>query len=146
MSAAFAGSYLLPMAADAEPKHFGLRLFLTVDATLLFTLGLALLVAPQKAQLAFHFTELPSSVTYLLGLLGCVFFTLGIGYAIAATDPVRHIAWIWVGMARATLEMLFGWICVARGVVTWPQASFGIVIAAIVAIGYAAFYPRGSKS
>jgi hypothetical protein len=131
------------MLGDARPSYFALRLFLVVDATLLFVLGLALLFVPDRARLVFHFATMPTSVTYMLGLLGCVFFTLGIGYAIAATDPLHHIAWIWVGIARALLETLFGVICIARGLVTWQQAGFGIVIAGLVAITYALLYPRG---
>jgi hypothetical protein len=130
------------MSLDARPNFFALRLFLVVDATLLFLLGAALLIAPDQARTVFHFELMPAAVTYLLGLLGCVFFTLGIGYAVAATDPVRHVAWIVVGIARAVLEMIFGIVCVLRGITTWQQASFGIIIAAIVAAGYVVLYPR----
>ena len=134
------------MSSDARPSHFALRLFLIVDATLLFVLGLALLTMPDRARLVFHFDVMPAAVTYLLGILGCVFFTLGIGYAVAATDPVRHVAWIWVGIARAALEVLFGVVSLMRGVVTWQQASFGIIVAAIVAVAYAVLYPRRERS
>lgn len=133
------------MQNDARPSHIALRLFLTVDATLLLALGLALIIVPEKAQLAFHFQGLPSPVNYMIGLLGCVFVSLGIGHGIAATDPVRHVSWVIAGFARAAIEVVFGTVCVARSIVTWQQASFGIIVAAVVAAGYALLYPRKSR-
>lgn len=134
------------MQDNARPTHIALRLFLTVDATLLLALGLALIVVPEKAQLAFHFQNMPPAVNYMIGLLGCVFLSLGVGHGIAATDPVRHVSWVIAGIARAAVEVVFGIVCLARGVVTWQQASFGVVIAAIVALAYAVLYPRNARA
>jgi hypothetical protein len=119
-----------------------LRYLLMVDAAVLFLLGAFLIFVPRQVEIAFHFSDLPAAVSYLIGLWGCVFMTLGFGYVIAATHPIRHLVWVQVGIARGALECLLGVVYLARGVVTWQQAAFGIVTAAVIAAAYAALYPR----
>jgi hypothetical protein len=119
-----------------------LRYLLMVDAAVLFLLGAVLIFAPRQLEAAFQFHELPPAVSYLIGLWGCVFLTLAVGYVVAATDPLRHLVWVQVGIARGALECLVGVAYLACGVVTWRQAAFGIVTAAVIAAAYAALYPR----
>jgi len=45
-------------------------------------------------------------------------------YAVAATDPIRHVVWVQVGIARGTLECILGVLYLAWGVVGWQQAGF----------------------
>lgn len=123
-----------------------LRYLLIVDAAVLLLLGALLIFAPRHIETAFHFTDLPLAVSYLIGLWGCVFATLGIGYLLAATDPMRHVAWVQVGIARGGLECLLGLVYMARGVVTWQQAAFGIITAALLTVAYIALYPRRTLS
>jgi ABC-type amino acid transport system permease subunit len=120
-----------------------LRYLLMVDAAILLLLGALLIFAPRQVTAAFQFKDLPAAVSYLIGLWGCVFATLGIGYVVAATHPVRHVVWVQVGIARGTLEFLLGLVYLARGVVTWQQSAFGIVAAALITGAYLALYPRG---
>jgi hypothetical protein len=121
-------------------------MLLVMDATLLFLLGALFIVVPKQVLLAFHFQNLPEGVGYLIGLWGCVFATMAIGYGIAAVDPARHVAWIQVGIARGALECVFGFVCIARGIVTWQQAGLGIIIAAAVTAAYLVLYPRKKES
>lgn len=120
-----------------------LRYLLMLDAAVLLLLGALLICAPRHIEIAFHFTDLPPAVSYLIGLWGCVFVTLGIGYLVAATDPMRHVVWVQVGIARGGLECLLGALYLARGVVTWQQAAFGLITAAFITVAYLALYPRG---
>ena len=122
-------------------KHRGLRLCLVLDSAVLFLLGAVCIFAPGQVELAFGFKNLPVGVNYIIGLLGCVFATLAIGYCVAATDPVRHVAWVQVGIARGALEAILGIVYVAMGTVTFQQAGFGIVIAGLMAVAYLALYP-----
>jgi hypothetical protein len=119
-----------------------LRYLLMVDAAVLFLLGAMLICAPRQIEAAFHFQDLPLAVSYLIGLWGCVFATLGIGYLVAATDPVRHVIWVQVGIARGGLECVLGVLYLARGIVTWQQAAFGIITAAFITVAYLVLYPR----
>src|SRR5258707_6434765 len=106
-----------------------LRGLLILDAAVLFLLGTLLIFAPAQVERAFHFQDLPPAVGYMIGLWGCVFATLGIGYVIAATDPLRHVAWVQVGIARGALECVLGLVYLARGTVTFQQSGFGIIVA-----------------
>ena len=71
---------------------------------------------------------------------------MAIGYAVAATDPIRHVVWVQVGIARGALECILGALYLAWGVVGWQQAGFGIIVAALITIAYIVFYPRKTRS
>jgi hypothetical protein len=120
-----------------------LRYVLMIDAAFLFLLGALLIFAPSQVEVAFHFADLPQAVSYLIGLWGCVFVTLGCGYVIAATHPIKHLVWVQVGIARGSLECALGLVYLARGIVTWQQAAFGIIAAAAITLAYLVLYPRG---
>src|ERR1051325_3234633 len=119
-----------------------LRYLLMLDAAVLFLLSALLIFAPAQVERAFHFPDLPPAVGYMIGLWGCVFATLGLGYVVAATNPVRHVAWVQVGIARGALECVLGIVYLARGIVTFQQAGFGIIVAGLMALAYLALYPR----
>lgn len=123
-----------------------LRTLLVLDAAVLFVLGALLLVWPEGIAPVFGFEELPPGVNYIVGLWGCVLATTAIGYVVAAQDPIRHVAWIQVGIARGALECVVGLIYVARGIVSFQQAGFGIVVAGLVALAYAVLYPRAPSA
>jgi hypothetical protein len=118
-----------------------LRLLLMVDAAILFLLGGMLIFIPGQVERAFHFENLPPAVYYLIGILGCVFATTGYGYVVAATNPLRHRAWIQIGIARGFLECALGLIYLVGGTVTLQQAGPGIAVAGLMAVAYIALYP-----
>ena len=130
------------MKESPPTKLLVLQMLLAADAVVLFLFGALFIVMPARIETAFHFQNLPVGVSYLIGLWGCVFATLAIGYAIAATDPVKHVAWIQVGIARGALECAFGFVCIARGIATWSQAGMGIIVAATITTAYLILYPR----
>lgn len=134
-----------PRNAATETKTMKLSLLrglLILDAAVLFLLGALLICAPTQVERAFRFQDLPAAVGYMIGLWGCVFATLGIGYVVAATNPVRHVAWVQVGIARGALECVLGLVYLGRGTVTFQQAGFGIILAGAMALAYLALYPR----
>src|SRR5437763_6689006 len=123
-----------------------LRCLLIIDVAVLFLLGALLIFAPVQVERAFHFQDLPPAIAYIIGLWGCVFATLAIGYAVAATDPLRHIVWVQVGIARGVLECVLGLVYLARGIVTFQQAGFALIVAALITIAYMFCYPRQSPT
>ena len=127
-------------------KYSPLSILLAMDAAVLGLLGLLLMFAPRQVEQAFHFKDLPDGVSYIIGLWGCVLVTMAIGYAVAATDPIRHVVWVQVGIARGALECILGALYLAWGVVGWQQAGFGIIVAALITIAYIVFYPRKTGS
>ncbi len=119
-----------------------LRNLMLLDAAVLLLLGLLLIFVPGWVETAFRFKDLPPGVQYILGLWGCVLVTLGLGYTVAATDPLRHLVWAQMGIARGLLECVLGGVFLARGVVTFQQVGVGIIVAALVTVAYLACYPR----
>ena len=113
-----------------------------MDAVVLTGLGALFIAVPRRIEAAFHFQNLPPGVDYMVGLWGCVFATVGLGYTLAAVEPRRNVLWVQMGIARGVLEIAFGALCVLRGVVTWEQASFGIFTAVFIAVAYVILYPR----
>ncbi len=119
-----------------------LRGLLVLDAAVLFLLGAVLILAPGQVERAFHFKDLPPAVGYMIGMWGCAVATMGFGYLVAATNPLRHRVWIQVGIARGVLECALGLIYLSRGTVTFQQAGLGVIVAAMISIAYIALYPR----
>jgi len=76
--------------------------------------------------------------------LGAVFRSLAFGYGVAATNPLRNVVWVQMGILRGTLELALGLVSFTRGLVTWAQARFGLAVAAVMVIAYVARYPRRS--
>src|SRR6476661_4816811 len=128
---------------DCAPVNLRpVRILLALDAAVLFLLGSLLLVLPRHVELAFGFADLPLGVTYIVALLGCVLLTMALGYWKASADPVRHLVWVQVGIARGALECAVGIVYLFRGIVTFPQAGVGIILAGLFAAAYLVYYPR----
>jgi hypothetical protein len=127
-------------------KHSLLSNLLLLDAAVLLLLGGSLLFFPTHVEMVFGFKDLPAGVSYILGLWGCVLATMGVGYVVAAGDPLRHLIWVQVGIARGALECILGLVCLARGIVSIQQAGFGIALAALITIAYGVCYPRGNRA
>lgn len=120
----------------------GLRVLLVTDSAVLLLLGAAFILLPEQVAVVFGFKGLPAGVNYIIGLWGCVLTTMALGYFVAAVNPLRHVVWVQIGIARGALECLLGVIYLARGVVTFQQAGFGIVLCGLMATAYVVFYPR----
>ena len=119
-----------------------LRGLLVVDAAVLFLLGGLLIFAPVQVEQAFHFRDLPPAVAYLLGMWGCLMATMGFGYLVAATHPLRYRVWINIGIIRGALECALGVFYLVRGTITFQQAGLGTLVAGLLAVAYVMLYPR----
>ncbi len=123
-------------------KQTLLRNFLMLDAAVLFLMGALLVLLPEQVEQTFAFRNLPTGVHYIIGLWGCALAALSIGYVVAARNPIRHIIWVQVGIARGAAEAVLGLVCVAQGIVTFRQAAFGIFVAGLMSLAYLILYPR----
>ena len=119
-----------------------LRTLLIFDAVVLFLLGAVFIFAPGRSLSLFGFNSTPPGIAFILGVFGTVYATMGIGYVIAAQNPMRNVAWVQVAIARGAAESLFSLYCVLQGVVTSRQAGFSIVFPALIALGCLVLYPR----
>src|SRR5438067_1486084 len=104
-------------------KYSPLRILLALDAAVLFLLGLFLILAPKQVELAFHFKDLPNGVSYIIGLWGCILATMALGYGVASTDPIRHLVWVQVGIARGG-KFVTGIACRDAGAAPGGGSSF----------------------
>ena len=50
------------------------------------------------------------------------------------------------GIARGILECVLGVVYLARGIVTFDQAGFGLILAALISIAYMLCYPTSATS
>ncbi len=129
--------------SDCSPVKLRVTgILLALDAAVLFLLGTLLLVIPRHVLFAFGFGNLPIGVTYIVALWGCVLLTMALGYWKASADPARHLVWAQVGIARGALECAVGIVYLFRGIVTFPQAGVGIILAGLFAAAYLIYYPR----
>jgi hypothetical protein len=119
-----------------------LRVALILDAAILLLLGASMIFMPGAMTEVFQMGAVPASTHYVIGLFGCALATLSWGYCVAAIDPVRHVAWIQLGILRGTVEVVVGLSYVLRGAVTWVQAGFGLGAATVVVVVYCLLYPR----
>jgi hypothetical protein len=130
------------MAYSSPVKLRVTGILFALDAAVLFLLGTLLLVLPRHVLFAFGFADLPLGVTYIVALFGCAVLTMAIGYWRASANPVRHLVWAQVGIARGALECAVGILYLLRGIVTFRQAGLGIILAGLFAVAYLCFYPR----
>jgi heme A synthase len=133
------------MSPSDSPRIRALRMLMALDGTVLTVLGIAFLCCPHQIEEAFHFKDISPSVNFLTGLWGCALVSLGVGYFVAAINPVEHRLWVTIGVLRGGLEALFGWWCLSRGIVTWKQSGLTILLAAAMALAYIALYPRQTR-
>lgn len=134
------------MSSADSPRVRALRILMAMDGTVLAGLGIAFLFCPTQIAAAFHFKDVSPSVNFLIGLWGCALLSLGVGYGVAAINPIEHRLWIAVGILRGAMEALFGWWCLTRGIVTWKQSGLTILLAAFMALAYLALYPRRTRN
>jgi hypothetical protein len=119
-----------------------LRVLLVFDAVTLFLLGVTFIIVPMRVLLLFGFENAPPNIAFIVGAFGTVYATMGVGYLIAAQQPLRNVAWVQVAIARGVAECLFSVYCVLQGIVTFRQAGFSIIFPALVAVGCLVLYPR----
>ena len=123
-----------------------LRGLLVLDAAVLFLLGGLLIFAPAQVEQAFHFQDLPPAVAYLIGMWGCLMATMGFGYLVAATHPLRYRIWINIGIIRGVLECALGVFYLVRGTITFQQAGLGTLVTGLLALAYVVLYPRQPRA
>jgi hypothetical protein len=135
----------VPLTRVALLRFPALRALILADASVLMLLGVALIFRPQGVAQALDFRDLPASGDYLIGIMGGLFLTTGLGYLAALRDPLRNLIWIQLGIARGALEVLLGVVYISLGTVSWRQAGFGLIAAATIGAGYLFFYPHPPK-
>ena len=118
-----------------------LKVALILYGVIVILLGLLVLFAPEQAAVMFGFEEISDLGVYLAGMLGTSWITAGILLIVAGRDPSRHIVLVKFAIIFSLLAVIAGLYSIVRGAVDFGQAGVGIIIDAIFAAAFLAFYP-----
>ena len=119
----------------------GLKIALIVYGVIHILLGLALAVAPYQAASMFGLGEIADYVPYLTALLGGCFIAVSVWFIVAGLDPLRHICLVKLAILWSSLGVVMGLYSILRGAVDFSQAGTGIILDAVFATAFLAFYP-----
>lgn len=87
-------------ATKSVPKWY--RLALVVASLQCLFWGVFILALPERSALAYGFGRVPKELFLWQGT-GLIIFLFGVGYGIAATNPVQHWAVILIGLMAKSL-------------------------------------------
>jgi len=103
--------------------------------------GLAYILVPLQLGDMLGYEHGPAYIPYMLtGLAGC-FISVSVFIIVAARDPLRHINWVKFAILYCILGVVLGLYSIIRGYVDFGQAGIGIIINAVFAVAFLAFYP-----
>ena len=85
---------MLPAGKQSPRWH---RVALLVASLQCLIWGIFILAIPERSSLAYGFDKVPSELFLWQGT-GLIIFLFGVGYGIAATNPVQHWAVILIGL------------------------------------------------
>lgn len=90
------------MLASRNPVPRWQRVALLVASLQCLIWGVFILALPERSSLAYGFDNVPTELFLWQGT-GLIIFLFGVGYGIAATNPVQHWAVILIGLMAKVL-------------------------------------------
>ena len=103
--------------------------------------GLAYIFAPQELGDMFGYEPGPEYVAAILASFGGCFIAVSVFVIAAAQDPLRHISWVKFAILFSVLGLVTELYSVIRGYVDFGQVGMGIILYAVFAAAFLAFYP-----
>ncbi len=103
--------------------------------------GLAYLLAHTQLGDMFGYEKGPEYVHAMLASLGGCFIAVSVFIIAAARDPLRNISWVKFAILFSVLGLVMELYSVIRGYVDFGQAGMGIILWAVFAAAFLAFYP-----
>ena len=126
-------------------KALKVTMILYAAAGILF--GLAYIFVPRQLGAMLGHEAWPASVAALAAAFGVSLVAVGIFLIIAARDPIKHILWVKYAIVFAILMLAAELYSVIMGNITLGQALTAIIIHAVFAAAFLAFYPwRAARS
>ena len=124
-----------------------LKVTMIVYAVIGILFGLAFIFVPRQLYAMFG-QDAPSASTSALAVsLGASFVAACIFLIIAARDPLKHILWVKYAIVFAILALAAHLYSVILGYINFSQAIMDIIIHAVFAAAFLAFYPwRAARS
>lgn len=118
-----------------------LKVAIIVFGVIHILLGLALIFAPYQTASMLGFSEIAAPAVYIAALCGLTFIAASVWLIVAGRDPLRHLIWVKFAISWTLLGVVVQLYLVAQGVVNFSQAGPGIIIDAVFAVAFLAFYP-----
>ena len=103
--------------------------------------GLAFIFIPQQLGDMYGFEHGAISTLYLLGLLGIAWIAASVFLIAAARDPLRHIYWVKFAILGCLLSLAIALYSLVQGFVNFSQVGMDIIMFAVFAAAFLAFYP-----
>jgi len=120
----------------------GLKVALIVYGAISILVGLAFIVVPnQVAASMIGLEEMPESMLYFMMMGGVMDMAVGVWLIVVGRDPLRHITWVKFAILLSILSVVAGSYSVVQGAVDFSQVGTGIVLHAVFAAAFLAFYP-----
>ncbi|MFH1381360.1 MAG: hypothetical protein ABIH70_00505 [Chloroflexota bacterium] len=119
----------------------GLKVVLIVYGAAEILLGLASILAPYTVGQMFGLGEIESYVPYLMAMFGGALIAVSVGFIFAGLDPLRNIPLVKLAILWSLLGVVTQLYSVIQGAVDFSQAGTGIIMDAVFAALFLAFYP-----
>jgi hypothetical protein len=124
-----------------------LRVTMIVWGILGILFGLAYIFAPGLLGAMTGYEQGPSYIFYMLAIIAVSFISISVFIIIASRAPLQHINWVKFAILYCVLGVVIGLYSLLRGYVDFSQAGLGIIIDAVFAVAFLAFYPwRAARS
>lgn len=124
-----------------------LKVTMIVYAVIGIVFGLGYIFVPRQLAAMFGHEAVPALAATLAAALGASFVSACIFLIIAARDPLKHILWVKYVIVFAILMLAAESYSVILGHITLGQALTAIIIHAVFAAAFLAFYPwRAARS
>ena len=118
-----------------------LKVSMIIYGVLGILFGLAYIIVPHQLGAMFGYEQGPGYIDAFLLFLAVCFISASVFLIAAARDPLRHIYWVKYAILFATLMAVAELYSVIRGYLDFGQAGMGIILHAVFAAAFLAFYP-----
>jgi hypothetical protein len=124
----------------------GLKVAMIIWAAIAILVGLAYIFIPRQLGEMGGFERGPAWVAYILALLGVCFVATGAFVIVAAVrGPLKHIKWVQFAIVVTILISVVAASSIMRGLVTFSQEGPLLLVNAVFAVLFLAFYPWRAK-
>ena len=118
-----------------------LKVTLIIYGVIGVVLRMLLIAIPGQLGAMMGFEAGPSYVMYFMASFGGSLVAASVFVIKAARDPVRHISWVNFAIAWSLVSVVTASYSLVRGYVDFGQVGVGIIIDAVFAAAFLAFYP-----
>ncbi len=121
-----------------------LRITLVVIGIVQVFFGLPFIVAPHLFSAVLHLSSAPNWTSWFFVMNGARFLAMGYGMFVAASDPIKHIAWINAMIVVQAFDWLGSIYSIGTGAISLAQATDTPYLPLLFIVALLVWYPRKS--